>query len=127
MAYNKTRTLFIGQHPILTINQSTSRRSPLDHHQLRTSWHNMSNGGHTKSGDDATSLTYHHVPDLERSLIVHPTPWKTHIANYKYCDTVTISWDPLHLLVEGTKAYGAQDLEVKRLAAENDKLRNWPV
>jgi hypothetical protein len=70
------------------------------------------------------------APDLERSLIVGPTPWKAHIASYKHFGVVTINSNPLQLLHKGTEAYVAleqayavQCAEAKRLAEENDWLK----
>jgi hypothetical protein len=70
------------------------------------------------------------APDLERYLLVGPTPWKTHNASYKHFGVVTINFNPCILLHKGTEAYMAleqayttQYAEAKRLANENEMLK----
>jgi hypothetical protein len=72
------------------------------------------------------------VPDLERSLIVGPTPWNAHITAYKQqaAGTFTTPQGQTTLLERGADAYVAleqvyiaQRAEIERVAAENEALR----
>jgi hypothetical protein len=72
------------------------------------------------------------VPDLERSLIVGPTPWNAHITAYKQqaAGTSTTPQGQTTLLERGADAYVAleqvyiaQRTETERVAAENEALR----
>jgi hypothetical protein len=69
------------------------------------------------------------VPDLERSLIVGPTPWNAHITAYKQQAAGT-SATPQGLLERAADAYLAleqvyiaQRAEIEHVAAENETLR----
>jgi hypothetical protein len=69
------------------------------------------------------------VPDLERSLIVGPTPWNAHITAYKQQAAGT-STTPQGLLERAADAYVAleqvyiaQRAEIEHVAAENETLR----
>jgi hypothetical protein len=72
------------------------------------------------------------VPDIERSLIVGPTPWNAHITAYKQqaAGTCTTPQGQITLLERGADAYVAlkqvyiaQRAGIERVAAENEALR----